>query len=130
MIAVDTNVLARIVTNDDRRQASDAVNLLRRQESVFIAKTVILELEWVLRSAYKVDPQAILTAIRRFCDLPNAEVENETAVRQALEWFAQGLDFADALHLASSGSERRFVTFDAALVRKARQFGLKAARVS
>lgn len=42
MIAIDTNILVRIVTNDDPKQAQRAVDLLQ-QQVVFIAKTVLLE---------------------------------------------------------------------------------------
>jgi len=51
-------------------------------------------------------------------------------VGDALDWFEQGMDFADALHLASAGRECPLATFDAALVRKARQFGLRAETVA
>src|SRR5882724_7822171 len=64
MTALDTNVLVRIITNDDRAQANRAATFLREQERVFIAKTVLLELEWVLRSAYKIEPNAIISALR------------------------------------------------------------------
>ena len=40
---------------------------------------------------------------------------------QALDWFANGLDFADALHLASSSKAERFVTFEEKLTRQAKK---------
>ena len=48
MIAIDTNVLVRIVTNDQPEQARRAAILLLNQP-VFISKTVILGVGWVLR---------------------------------------------------------------------------------
>ena len=45
--------------------------------------------------------------------LENVHVEDARAVRRALDWFAAGLDFADALHLASLDQAEAFVTFDA-----------------
>ncbi|MGZ5007097.1 MAG: PIN domain-containing protein [Methylobacter sp.] len=53
MIAVDTNILVRYVVNDDLVQAQQAKALLKSASAVFIAKTTLLECEWVLRSAYK-----------------------------------------------------------------------------
>jgi predicted nucleic-acid-binding protein len=130
MIAVDTNVLVRVITNDDSDQAPLAARLLNRHDRVFISKTVLLELEWVLRSAYKIGAGHILKALIQFRDRPNVEIEDEAAVGDALGWFEQGMDFADALHLASTGRECPLATFDAALVRKASQLGLKAVAVA
>ncbi len=121
MTAVDTNVLVRVITNDDRAQAARAVAFLRRQDMVFVSKTVLLELEWVLRSAYRIRREDIALALRRLGEVSNAEFEDQAAVSQAISWLSQGMDFADALHLASAGRESDFATFDAALRRKARR---------
>jgi predicted nucleic acid-binding protein len=51
--------------------------------------------------------------------LPNVRCEDEAAVVAALEWSTSGLDFADALRLASARSANAFATFDADLVRRA-----------
>jgi predicted nucleic acid-binding protein len=59
--------------------------------------------------------------------LPNIRCEDETAVVTALEWAMRGLDFADALHLASVGSADAFATFDAALVKRAGSVGTHVA---
>ncbi len=130
MIAVDTNVLVRVITNDDSDQAPLAARLLNRHDKVFISKTVLLELEWVLRSAYKIGAAPILKALMEFQDRPNVEIEDEEAVGDALDWFEQGMDFADALHLASTGRDCPLATFDAALLRKASQLGLRAMPVA
>ncbi len=126
MIAVDTNVLARVITNDDPAQASRAAKLLARPDRVFVPKTVVLELEWVLRSAYGIDRQGIAAAIHRLQDLSNAEIEDDSVVALALTWYEAGMDFADALHLASAGPDLDFATFDAALRKRARRLGLKS----
>ncbi len=52
MISVDTNLLVRILTNDDPIQARRAVRILR-SDDIYIPKTVLLETEWVLRHAYE-----------------------------------------------------------------------------
>ena len=123
MTAVDTNVLVRIITNDDKVQARRAAAMLRGADSVFVAKTVLLELEWVLRSAYGIERRQIVSALRGVLGIANAEIEDEAAVIQATEWFEKGMDFADSLHLASAGCGRKFATFDTALRRRARQLG-------
>jgi predicted nucleic-acid-binding protein len=124
MTALDTNVLVRIITNDDRAQAARAATFLREQERVFIPKTVLLELEWVLRSAYRTEPRAVVSALRDILSVSNVEIEDEAAVTQAIEWHERGMDFADALHVASAGRERKFATFDNRLRRKVRRLGL------
>ena len=52
MIAVDTNVLVRLLTGDDPAQTQRSVELFA-QESILIPKTVLLETEWVLRYSYE-----------------------------------------------------------------------------
>jgi predicted nucleic-acid-binding protein len=119
MIAVDTNVLARYITNDDAAQAARALKLLRGR-GVFIAKTVLLELEWVLRSGYGFDRPSIMRAIEGLLGLPNVASEDPTQTRAALGWYEAGLDFADALHIAASHRADRFATFDVKLVKRAK----------
>ena len=50
-------------------------------------------------------------------------VENPVAAATALDWAEQGVDFADALHLAAAQAQEGFVTFDKALARAARRLG-------
>lgn len=79
---------------------------------LWVAKTVLLELEWVCRGVYKLEASAFRSIAEHLISLPKVEVEDFVAVRKALDWHAQGLDFADALHLSSSGHAKEFVTFD------------------
>lgn len=52
--------------------------------------------------------------------LPNVEVENPHSMANALEWYQEGLDFADALHLALSEGFEAFYSFDARFVKDAK----------
>ena len=52
MLAIDTNIIVRLLTNDDPDQAAKAKSLIEGAE-VFVATTVLLETEWVLRGAYR-----------------------------------------------------------------------------
>lgn len=119
MIALDTNVLVRVLTQDDVAQANLAAQVMSSGD-LFICKTVLLELEWVLRFAYRFDRSAIHSALARLLGLPNLQVEDEIVVADALRGYEAGMDFADALHLYSS--ERgalEFATFDQMLAKKA-----------
>lgn len=120
MIALDTNVWVRYVTNDEPEQAKRALAVLAEAEEIFVAKTTLLELEWVLRSAYDLSATAIIRALKHILGLPNAQVEMPDQLEMAIGFYEKGLDFADALHLASSPEGTLFYTFDTALIKRAR----------
>ena len=118
MIAVDTNVIVRLLVGDDQKQAGRA-RLLFEQRPIAISATVLLETEWVLRSAYEFAPYAIFESFMKLCGLPRVTLIQPGLVRTALEGYRIGLDFADALHLAGAIPASQFATFDRALVRAA-----------
>lgn len=64
VLAVDTNVVVRLLTNDDPAQARRAAAFFADHE-IFIAVTVLLETEWVLRHAYDLERSAILRLDRK-----------------------------------------------------------------
>lgn len=74
----------------------------------------------MLSYAYSFTPNAICRAFNKLFGLPNVHVINPTLIAQALQWHEQGLDFADAMHLALSQQYQPFFTFDSQLVRKAK----------
>jgi predicted nucleic-acid-binding protein len=119
MIAVDANVVVRFLAEDDKAQTDRAEAVLRRG-AVLVPKTVLLEAEWVLRAAYGIASGGIAAAFRRLLGLPGVTAEDPSAVARALAWYEHGLDFADALHLASSAGAGRFATFDRSFARRAR----------
>jgi predicted nucleic-acid-binding protein len=118
VIALDTNVVVRVLAADDEQQLKAALSVLH-SGPLWLAKTVLLETEWVLRYSYGLEREAIHHAVFRLLGLQSLTVEGESAVLRALGWYRQGLDFADALHLASSSAAERFVTFDRRLARTA-----------
>lgn len=111
MISLDTNVVVRVVTADDPDQLALALKVMR-SEDLWLCRTVLLEIEWVLRYSYKLSRETILETFTRLLGYPNLSVEEPAAVRLALDLFGDGMDFADALHLAASKGADRFVTFD------------------
>ncbi|HKM99281.1 MAG TPA: type II toxin-antitoxin system VapC family toxin [Candidatus Binataceae bacterium] len=124
MTSIDTNVLVRIITNDDAIQAERAVTFIEKQPAVLILRTVLIETEWVLRASYHLSRRTILIAIRAIAELDNVEIEHHTIVELALGWYEQGLDFADSVHLVSAGTTADFATFDVSLLRKAKRLGI------
>ena len=121
MLAVDTNVVVRYVTRDHPEQSPRAKALIDGND-VLLATTVLLETEWVLRSAYGFDRAEIVEALRSLAGLPRLTLENPARALKALDWFTAGMDFADALHLAGTEHCEAFVSFDRSLIRRARQY--------
>lgn len=119
MIAIDTNVVVRFLTGDEQTQFKEALKLFSNAE-LFIPDSVILETEWVLRFAYGFSPVEVASALRKLLGLPNVHVDSGGKVAQAIEWHEQGLDFADALHLANSDHLPELVTFDSKFVKRAK----------
>jgi predicted nucleic-acid-binding protein len=117
MIGVDTNIVVRLLTGDDPAQSVKAKAVFKKHD-ILIPETVILETEWVLRHAYGFEPAAIHQAFSKLCGLPNIILHNPHRILTALQWYAEGMDFADALHLAASQECRTFLTFDQKLVRR------------
>lgn len=123
MIAVDTNVLARYLLTDDRKQAEIASALLQGQERFTAPPTVILELVWVLESCDCARAD-VVKGLRLLLGLPNFKPKEPEALWLTLAWYEQGMDFGDALHIALSAKDDGFVTFDRPLARLAKKVGV------
>ncbi|CAG4883963.1 conserved protein of unknown function [Georgfuchsia toluolica] len=111
MIAVDTNVLARLLLRDDEAQYRKAVRLFGDGRDYAAPPTVILELVWVIDS-YGYAREDIAIALKSLLGLPNFKPKGRAAVAMALVWYENGMGFGDALHLALSSGDETFVTFD------------------
>jgi predicted nucleic-acid-binding protein len=123
MIAVDTNVLVRLLAGDDPKQVAASRSLFAR-ESIWIAKTVLLETGWVLRSLYGLEERAIGDAFAKLLGLENVHAEDESSVAAALALTAHGIEFADAMHLGSRPPGVSFVSFDKSFVQRAKRAGV------
>lgn len=129
-IGLDTNVLARYYVEPsdepaERRQCQLARQLIDSGRPLSVCKTVLLELEWVLRGYYRHAPAEIARALAHLVALPHVDIEARTQVEAALRNYADGLDFADALHHASYGECVQLSSFDdKGFARRARKLGL------
>ena len=121
--AIDTNVLVRLLKRDDPRQFA-AAKALFDSESIWIAKTVLLETAWVLESVYGFADKTIHAAFIQLLGLKNVQCEDESGVVHALALFAQGVDIAEAMHVCSRPAGASFLTFDRLLVKRARRAGV------
>lgn len=125
MIAVDTNVVVRLIVADDAGQGQRAARLFTHAPEIFIPKTVLLETAWVLQSAYGFPRDQVAEALRRLAGLPNVLVEDAEQMAAALDLARSGMDVADALYLAACPEGAPFYTFDRRLIRHAQAAGLR-----
>ncbi len=105
MSALDTNVLVRFLVQDDRRQGLLAKQLIgaavSKNESLFVPITVLLELEWVLRSSFDYEKNQIIEVIASLLAATELKFESESSAEVGLEMFRQNsADFADCIHIA------------------------------
>ena len=126
MRAVDTNLLTRFFRHDDARQSPAARRVLT-DEAVFVPKTVVVEFEWVMRDVYEHSRADIARCLAILANMRNVTLEDEDQVTAALRHYQQGMDCADALHLAASAHCESFATFDDGLARRAMRLKLKPA---
>lgn len=129
MIALDTNVLARFYVDDPAdpeaaEQRPVAYEVVTRSPNLFVPLTVTLELEWVLRAFYRFEASQVTQVMEHLLGLPNINVEDAGRVARAMNLLEQGIDFADALHLAGSEHCEALYTFDdRRFARRARRIG-------
>ena len=93
-------------------------------ERAFVSVTVLLEFEWVMRGFYGLPPTDISRVLRVQSSIEHITLEDRSAVLMALDAFDQGLDFADALHMARSSRASGFATFDQRLAKRANDLAL------
>ena len=74
MRGIDTNIIVRLLTGDDEKQAKAARSVVEGSE-IFLGVTVLLEAEWVLRAGYGFAPDQIARALRGLAGLPGVLVE-------------------------------------------------------
>lgn len=118
MVALDTNILARLLLADDAKQFAQARALLALNREFTAPITVMLELVWVLET-YELSSAEISEALNKLLALPNFKPAHEAQLREVLSLYSQGMDFADALHWRLSAGEELFVTMDRKMVSKA-----------
>jgi predicted nucleic-acid-binding protein len=135
MIGLDTNILARYYIDDEadaeaQRQRLAARRLFESGQPLMVGKSVILELEWVMRGYYGFNPAEVASVMQHLLEQAHVTVEDRDAVEQALSNVEAGIDFADALHHASYKSCDSVATFDdRKFARRAKKLGLAPAVV-
>lgn len=118
METFDTNVVVRLVVEDDAaqcRQAEAAWRAALERGGAFLTKVVLVETAWVLRTSYGFDAATIGGTLRRLMDVEGVGVEDESEIRNALTRYEKGTaDLSDYLILESAreGDALPVHTFD------------------
>lgn len=101
MIGLDTNVVVRYVTQDDRLQSAAATKLidsLSANAPGFIATIAVVELVWVLQSCYHAKRGEVARVLDTLLRSKELIVERAELIWQAQRRFSAGnADFADCL---------------------------------
>ncbi len=119
MIGIDTNVLVRVLVDDEKAvdQCQKARALLLQHDRIFLSMVVVTETIWVLQRVYAVGKDQILTYLNRLLLQKELVFENRPLIQRACEIYrGEKCGFSDALILASHESRQCLLyTFDKTL---------------
>lgn len=119
MKGVDTNILVRFLVRDDERQAMKVYEIFKTAEAeknqLFVPLLVVLELIWVLASAYAASRTEILDSIRDLLSMPILKFEHQSTLQQFIAAANENTyDLSDLLiaHSAKINGCETTLTFD------------------
>lgn len=121
MIALDTNIIVRLITGDDHAQERAVLRLLSEPDAVFFVSDVTLaESVWVLGSLYGFSREELSSAIEALATRTDLVFEDRVRIRRAITHLHNGGDFTDLLILARSQSAgcTALASFDKGLKKK------------
>jgi predicted nucleic-acid-binding protein len=114
MRAVDTNVLVRLITRDDSRQAASAESFI--DKGAWVSVLALAEATWVLATVYELNPKDLATTIEMLLNHRDLVLQDPDTVASALELFRAkpALGFSDCLmlQLARKAGHLPLGTFD------------------
>lgn len=106
------------MVDDGTRQSALARKCLL-ENLHYVADTVLLETEWLLRSVFRLGRDKINLLFSDLLASENAIFSNRSTIATAILAHRTGLDFADAMHVLTAEGCTDFITFDAELIKKA-----------
>jgi len=118
MIGLDTNVLVRYIMQDDAKQSALATKLiegLSEDAPGFITLVSVIELTWVLESAFALNRSQIVEVFQRIMSVDVFKLDRVGVIASALRSYGNGkADFADCLieRLSAQAGCDRTMTFD------------------
>ncbi len=99
MRAVDTNVLVRLVTRDDRKQVAAAESFISK--GAWVSTLVLIEATWVFAAVYELTHLEVATAVDMLLHHRDLTIQDSDTVAAALEHYRRrpALRFSDCLIL-------------------------------
>lgn len=119
MYGLDINVLVCYIVQDDKKQpqkAANAIEQLTSSERAFISCIVLCEVNWVLKTTYKIPRSERLANLKRVISVAKFEIERIECCTRALKRYEKGqADFSDYLiqEIAKLEGYNIVLTFDA-----------------
>jgi predicted nucleic-acid-binding protein len=120
MIGLDTNVLVRYITQDDNKQAALVNSLIESLDDAspgFVTLVTVVELSWVLESAYNFTRQQFAEVMQTLMTVDTIKLDRAAVVASAVRVYAGSkADFSDCLieRLSASAGCEQTMTFDKA----------------
>lgn len=118
MIGLDTNILLRLVLQDDAEQSAKVSRFLQRLEAdgpAYINCISLMEFAWFLRRRLQIQRSEVAAAIGDLLESQDLVIEDEHLVEEALSLMHDNpVEFADcfiALRNRSAGCDKT-MTFD------------------
>ena len=119
MRAVDTNVLVRLITRDDKKQVESAEEFVSK--GAWVSHLVLAETSWVLNSVYDRTREDIAKAVEMLLNHEHLTLQDQDVVEAAVEKFRQhkGVTFSDVLvlEIARKSGHVPLGTFDRSLAK-------------
>lgn len=118
MIALDTNAIVRVLTEDDEIQAKKVQDIINDAEvngrRILILSEVVIETVWVLESVYHCNSEEISMVIENLLAAPTFYLPDSTVIRKVIKQFKNGGDFADLLIVGQAKTFRaeKLFSFD------------------
>jgi len=122
MISLDSSILLRYITKDNARLSPVALAIIT-DNACFVSKAALMEIVFTLESVYRKSRDEIVTALRTIFGLTTVTVESQSVTAHAITWYAAGMDFGDAMILASSTGSDKVASFDRDFQRLAARIG-------
>ncbi len=114
MRAVDTNILVRLIAQDDARQVAAADRWV--EEGVWVSTLALAESLWVLSAVYDRGPAEIASAVETFLNHKDLTLQEPDVVAAALARFRErpSVGFSDCLllEMARKAGHLPLGTFD------------------
>ena len=116
-VALDTNLIVRLVVDDDTAQVDQVERLLNAADEVFIPSITLCEVVWVLRRTYKMSVATVAAALRSIANIQSVTIDRQ-AFEAGLDMLEAGGDFADGCVLSEAKRAKcdRLATFDKTFV--------------